>query len=58
VPEDLRVVDALPRNALSKLDRRALERMMSEDESDGSLLESAVLSHTGSEASARRVAER
>jgi long-chain acyl-CoA synthetase len=33
VPEGLRVIDALPRNALSKVDRRALERMLGEDES-------------------------
>jgi long-chain acyl-CoA synthetase len=29
VPEDLRVIDALPRNALGKVDRRTLERMAS-----------------------------
>ena len=29
VPEDLQVVDAMPRNALSKVDRRALEAMAS-----------------------------
>ena len=33
VPEGLRVIDALPRNALSKVDRRALERMVDEEES-------------------------
>jgi acyl-CoA synthetase (AMP-forming)/AMP-acid ligase II len=36
VPESLRVIDALPRNALSKVDRRALERMVGEEESGGS----------------------
>ena len=36
VPEGLRVIDALPRNALSKVDRRALERMIGEDENAGS----------------------
>lgn len=30
VPEDLQVLDALPRNALSKVDRRALERLLTE----------------------------
>ncbi|WP_245286745.1 class I adenylate-forming enzyme family protein [Bradyrhizobium sp. ARR65] len=35
VPEGLRVVDGLPRNALSKVDRKALERMMAEGESAG-----------------------
>jgi long-chain acyl-CoA synthetase len=34
VPERLRVIDALPRNALGKVDRRALERMIGEEESD------------------------
>jgi long-chain acyl-CoA synthetase len=29
------VIDALPRNALSKVDRRALEKMIGEDESAG-----------------------
>ena len=33
VPEGLRVIEALPRNALGKVDRRALERMVSEDKS-------------------------
>jgi non-ribosomal peptide synthetase component E (peptide arylation enzyme) len=28
VPEDLQVVDALPRNALSKVDRKMLETMI------------------------------
>jgi acyl-CoA synthetase (AMP-forming)/AMP-acid ligase II len=41
VPEGLRVIDALPRNALGKVDRRALERMIGEDESAGSLSEAA-----------------
>jgi long-chain acyl-CoA synthetase len=41
VPEGLRVIDALPRNALSKVDRRALERMVGEDESGGSGSEAA-----------------
>ena len=36
VPEGLRVIDALPRNALSKVDRRALERMVGEEQSSGS----------------------
>jgi long-chain acyl-CoA synthetase len=36
VPESLWVIDALPRNALSKVDRRALERMICEIESRGS----------------------
>jgi long-chain acyl-CoA synthetase len=31
VPEGLRVLDALPRNALSKVDRRQLEAMACED---------------------------
>jgi acyl-CoA synthetase (AMP-forming)/AMP-acid ligase II len=31
IPEGLRVIDALPRNALSKVDRRALERMIGEE---------------------------
>jgi acyl-CoA synthetase (AMP-forming)/AMP-acid ligase II len=35
VPEGLRVIGALPRNALSKVDRRALERLIGEDESAG-----------------------
>jgi long-chain acyl-CoA synthetase len=51
VPEDLRVIDALPRNALSKVDRRALERMVGEEESRGSGSEAAFLA-------ARRVAQR
>lgn len=32
VPEALRVIDALPRNALGKVDRRALERLMVEED--------------------------
>jgi long-chain acyl-CoA synthetase len=41
VPEALRVIDALPRNALSKVDRRALERMVAEEDSGGSGPEAA-----------------
>jgi long-chain acyl-CoA synthetase len=36
VREGLRVIDALPRNALGKVDRRALESMIGEDEGDWS----------------------
>jgi long-chain acyl-CoA synthetase len=53
VPEDLRVIDALPRNALGKVDRRALERMISEDESP-----EAAPSRAGGERPARRVAQK
>jgi long-chain acyl-CoA synthetase len=42
VPEGLRVIGALPRNALSKIDRRALERMIGEDENAGSRSEAAL----------------
>jgi acyl-CoA synthetase (AMP-forming)/AMP-acid ligase II len=35
VPEGLRVIDALPRNALSKVDRRALERMIGDSAGSG-----------------------
>jgi len=57
VPEGLRVIDALPRNALSKVDRRALERMIGEDESAGSRSEAAP-SRAGGERLARRVAQK
>jgi long-chain acyl-CoA synthetase len=36
VPEGLRVVDALPRNALGKVDRRALEALVRKDKADRS----------------------
>jgi len=35
VPDGLQVLEALPRNALSKVDRRMLERMVPEDASAG-----------------------
>ena len=57
VPEGLRVIDALPRNALGKVDRRALERMVSEDESGGPPSQAAP-SRRGDERPARRVAKR
>src|SRR5262249_36602067 len=37
IPESLRVLDALPRNALSKVDRRKLEALASVDESERSI---------------------
>jgi long-chain acyl-CoA synthetase len=54
VPEGLRVIDALPRSALGKVDRRALERMIGEDESAGSRSEAAPSRAGG----ARRVAQK
>jgi long-chain acyl-CoA synthetase len=54
VPEGLRVIDALPRNALSKVDRRELERMIGEDGSAGSPSEAAPSGAGG----ARRVARK
>jgi long-chain acyl-CoA synthetase len=57
IPEGLRVIDALPRNALGKIDRRALERMVSEDESAGSGSEAAP-SRPGDERPSRRVAKK
>ena len=51
VPEGLRVIDALPRNALSKVDRRALERMAGEEQSSGSVSEAASRA-------ARRIAQK
>jgi acyl-CoA synthetase (AMP-forming)/AMP-acid ligase II len=57
VPEGLRVIDALPRNALSKVDRRALERMFGEDESAGSRSE-ATPSRAGGERLTRRVVQK
>jgi long-chain acyl-CoA synthetase len=57
VPEGLRVVEALPRNALSKVDRRALERMIGEDESARSASE-AARSRPGGERPARPVAQK
>jgi len=47
VPEDLRVLDALPRNALSKVDRTMLQTMICEDK--------AALS-SGQRVSVRRIA--
>ncbi|WP_027578306.1 class I adenylate-forming enzyme family protein [Bradyrhizobium sp. Ai1a-2] len=55
VPEGLRVIDALPRNALSKVDRRALERMIGEVESAGPRPDPAP-SRASGERPARRVA--
>jgi long-chain acyl-CoA synthetase len=43
IPEGLGVIDALPRNALSKVDRRALERMIGEIGSASSRSEIAPL---------------
>ncbi|WP_024519294.1 class I adenylate-forming enzyme family protein [Bradyrhizobium sp. Tv2a-2] len=57
VPEGLRVIDALPRNAMGKVDRRALERMIAEDDGAGSPSEAAP-SRAGGERRARRVARR
>jgi long-chain acyl-CoA synthetase len=57
IPEGLRVIDALPRNALGKVDRRALERMASEDESAKSRSPEAR-SRAGGEQPARLVAQR
>jgi acyl-CoA synthetase (AMP-forming)/AMP-acid ligase II len=57
VPEALRVIDALPRNALSKVDRKALERMAGEDEKVGFLSERAP-ARAGREQPARRVAQK
>jgi long-chain acyl-CoA synthetase len=55
VPEGLRVVEALPRNALGKVDRRALERMIGEEESSRP---EAAPSPTGGRRRAARVAEK
>ena len=57
VPEGLRVIDALPRNALSKIDRRALERMIGENDGAGSQSE-ATPSRAGGERLARRVVQK
>jgi long-chain acyl-CoA synthetase len=57
VPEGLRVIDALPRNGLGKVDRRALERMVGEDESAESLPEEAP-SRASGEQPARLVAQK
>jgi acyl-coenzyme A synthetase/AMP-(fatty) acid ligase len=57
VPEGLRVIDALPRNALSKVDRRALEKMIGEDESADSRSEAAPSPASG-DRRARRVAQK
>ena len=57
VPEALRVIDALPRNALSKVDRRALERMIGEDESAGSRPEVTAW-RTGGKRPARHAAQK
>ena len=57
VPEGLRVIDALPRNALSKVDRRALEKMIAEDESVGSPPKAPPSPASGDQR-ARRVAKR
>jgi acyl-CoA synthetase (AMP-forming)/AMP-acid ligase II len=57
VPEGLRVIDALPRNAMSKVDRRALERMIGEDESAGSRPE-AVAPRVGGKRPARHVVQK
>jgi long-chain acyl-CoA synthetase len=56
VPEGLRVIAALPRNAMGKVDRRALERMVCEDESTGSPSEAAP-SRAGGERLARLAAQ-
>jgi acyl-CoA synthetase (AMP-forming)/AMP-acid ligase II len=56
VPEGLRVINALPRNALGKVDRRALERMIDEDVLAGSLSE-AVPMRVGDTVPARRAAQ-
>ena len=57
VPEGLRVIDALPRNALSKVDRRALEKMIAEDESVGSPPKAPPSPASGDQR-ARRVAQK
>ena len=57
VPEGLRVIDALPRTAMSKVDRRALERMIGEDESAGSRPE-AVASRAEGKRPARHVVQK
>jgi acyl-CoA synthetase (AMP-forming)/AMP-acid ligase II len=57
VPEGLRVIDALPRNGLGKVDRRALERMVGQDESAESLPEEAPY-RAGGEQPARLVAQK
>jgi len=49
VPEDLRVLDALPRNALSKVDRNLLQAMVCDDEA-------ALSSSTGARLPVRRIA--
>ena len=56
VPEGLRVINALPRNAVGKVDRRALERMIDEDASADSLPEAALMLLDDT-APARRVAQ-
>jgi acyl-CoA synthetase (AMP-forming)/AMP-acid ligase II len=57
VPEGLGVIEAMPRNALGKVDRRALERMTDEHAGAHPRPE-AVPSRADSEAPARRVARR
>jgi len=49
VPEDLQVLDALPRNALSKVDRNLLQAMVCDDEA-------ALSSSTGARLPVRRIA--
>ncbi|MBR0694242.1 class I adenylate-forming enzyme family protein [Bradyrhizobium lablabi] len=58
VPEGLRVIDALPRNALSKVDRRALEKLIAEDESTAGSRSAAVSSRAGGGLPARRIAQK
>jgi long-chain acyl-CoA synthetase len=63
VPEGLQVVDALPRNGLGKVDRRALEKMASQDEGTESLPKATssserVPARAGREQPARRVAQK
>jgi acyl-CoA synthetase (AMP-forming)/AMP-acid ligase II len=57
MPEGLRVIDKLPRNAIGKVDRRALERMIDEDVSAGFRPE-AVPARALIEAPPRRVARK
>jgi long-chain acyl-CoA synthetase len=56
-PEGPRVIDALPRNALSKVDRRALERMIGEDESPWLSVSSSASAHGQRTARTTRRAE-
>jgi acyl-CoA synthetase (AMP-forming)/AMP-acid ligase II len=57
IPEGLGVIEAMPRNALGKVDRRALERMTEEDAGARSRPE-VVPTRAHGEAPARRVARR